>query len=188
MRRVFMVAACGLAVAGCSSTSGLDVFKSAPQTVSLQIESQPPGADATTSLGPGCKTPCALPVTPDKDFTVSYALKGYKPETVSVQVATSEGKTFVDPNPLVMELEALPAAAPKRRPVHRRPTAKKPAPTAAATAPKPAAAAPAAAPAAPATPAPAAASSPPPMTIPGSTAAPGSPPPGSTAPWPPIPQ
>jgi hypothetical protein len=172
-----MIAACGLAVAGCSTSSGLDIFKPAPQTVSLQIESQPPGADVTTSLGPACKTPCALPITPDKDFTVSYALKGYKPETVSVQVATSAGKTFVDPNPLVMELEALPAAQPKRRPVRRRPVAKKPAPTAAATAPKPAAAAPAA------SPAPAAASSPPPMTIPGSAAAP-----SSTTPWPPIQQ
>jgi hypothetical protein len=44
-------------LAGCSSLS-LDSFKPAPLMVKVALESAPPGADATTSLGPACKTPC----------------------------------------------------------------------------------------------------------------------------------
>jgi hypothetical protein len=57
MRRVIAIAAAGLTLAGCSSFS-FDAFKSTPPTVQLQLDSVPSGADALTSLGPGCKTPC----------------------------------------------------------------------------------------------------------------------------------
>ena len=41
--------------------------------VQVQLESTPPGADATTSLGPGCKTPCSVSVpAPDAGFTVTF--------------------------------------------------------------------------------------------------------------------
>ena len=39
--------------------------------VSLTIESDPPGADARTSNGASCRTPCMIPVAADREFTVS---------------------------------------------------------------------------------------------------------------------
>jgi hypothetical protein len=61
MRRVIAIAAAGLTLAGCSPFS-FDAFKSTPPTVQLQLDSVPSGADALTSLGPGCKTPCSVAV------------------------------------------------------------------------------------------------------------------------------
>ena len=49
MRRIIVIAAAGLSLAGCSSFS-LDSFKSAPPPMPVQLDSNPPGADAVTSL------------------------------------------------------------------------------------------------------------------------------------------
>jgi len=67
MRRVIAIAATGLSLAGCSSFSTdslTSYFQSTPPTVQLQLESTPPGAEAKTSIGPSCKTPCSMTVTP----------------------------------------------------------------------------------------------------------------------------
>jgi hypothetical protein len=56
MRRGIAIATAGLTLAGCSSFS-FDAFRSTPPTVQLQLDSVPSGADALTSLRPGCKTP-----------------------------------------------------------------------------------------------------------------------------------
>jgi len=73
MRRVVAIAVAGASLAGCSSFS-LDSFKPAPPMVKVALESTPPGADATTSLGPACKTPCAIDVpAPDAGFSVTFA-------------------------------------------------------------------------------------------------------------------
>jgi hypothetical protein len=114
MRRVVVIAVAGLSLAGCSSFS-LDAFKSAPPTVQVQLESNPPGADAKTSLGPSCKTPCSVsvPAPESNNFSVSYALAKYQTATVQVQVTrTSGGLTSPDtatgdPNPVVAELQPL---------------------------------------------------------------------------------
>ena len=75
MRRVIAIAVAGASLAGCSSFS-FDSFKSAPPPVQVQLESVPPGADATTSVGPGCKTPCSVAVAaPDAGFSVTFALR-----------------------------------------------------------------------------------------------------------------
>ena len=139
MRRVIAIAVAGASLAGCSSFS-FDYFKSTPPPVQVQLESVPSGADATTSVGPGCKTPCSIAVAaPDAGFTVTFALPKFQPVTVPVQVIRTPGDfstpatTTIDPNPVVAELQARrPAAARREKPM--RPKKPKP-PKAAATAP-----------------------------------------------------
>ncbi|MBR1195747.1 hypothetical protein JQ634_32665 [Bradyrhizobium sp. AUGA SZCCT0240] len=145
--RVFAIAVAGASLAGCSTFS-MDSFKPTPPPIQVQLESVPPGADATTSVGPGCKTPCSVAVAaPDAGFTVTFAMPRFQPVTVPVQVIrdpgdfTTPASVTVDPNPVVAELK--PAGPPPRK---MRPK-KKPKPAAAA----PAAASPFPSPAAPAT-------------------------------------
>src|SRR3978361_1645703 len=82
MRRVIaIVVACALAGAlgGCSSFS-MDAFRAAPPTVQVELDSVPPGADAVTSVGPSCKTPCSVAVAaPDAGFSVTYTLNKFQP-------------------------------------------------------------------------------------------------------------
>jgi hypothetical protein len=150
MRRVIVSAVAGLGLAGCSSFS-MDAFKSTPPAVNVQLESSPQGADARTSLGPGCKTPCSVSVPAADSFTVTYTLNRFQPLTVPVQVIripgdfTTPASTTVDPNPVVGELQpAGPPPKPTRKPM--RPKKPKPKPAAAAPAaspfPQPAAPAP----------------------------------------------
>ena len=69
MKRVVAIAACALSLAGCSSMPSWMQFdtpgfmKSAPAATTMQFESEPAGAEAKTSLGQACRTPC----TPDGD-------------------------------------------------------------------------------------------------------------------------
>jgi hypothetical protein len=160
--------ATGCALAACSS--GSDFFiAAAPPVMTLQFESEPPGAEVKTSTNQTCRTPCALAV-PAADLTATYTLKGFQTQTVPVKVQAPEAPRenpnprFL-PNPVYAELEV---AGPAKRPAARRPVAQKPAPrttagapTASSTRPRPT---PAASP--PATSAPAAASPWPPATNP----------------------
>ncbi len=140
MRRVIVSAVAGLGLAGCSSFS-MDAFKSTPPPVNVQLESAPPGADARTSLGPGCKTPCAVSVPAADSFTVTYTLNKFQPLTVPVQVIRIPGdfstpaSTTVDPNPVVGELQPAVPPKPVRKPM--RPKRPKPKPAAAAPAASP---------------------------------------------------
>jgi hypothetical protein len=145
MRRVIVITVAGLSLAGCSSMPSLswDAFKPTPPTVQVQLESAPPGADARTSLGPGCKTPCSVAVTlPDTGFTVTYMLPRFEPATVPVQVIrnpgdfTSAGSTTIDPNPVFAELR--PAGPPPKAVRKRMMRPKKPKPPRGAAAPPPA--------------------------------------------------
>ena len=78
MRPVIAIAIAGVALAGCSSMS-FDAFKATPPTVQVQLELTPPGADAVTSLGPACKTPCSVAVAaPDSGFSVTYTLNKFQ--------------------------------------------------------------------------------------------------------------
>ena len=134
--RVFAIAVAGAALAGCSSFS-MDSFKPAPPVVPVQLESVPPGADATTSLGPGCKTPCTVSVpAPDDGFTVTFNLPRFQPVTVPVQVIRNPGdftvpaSTIIEPSPVFAELK--PAGPPPRA---RKPMRPKKKPKSAAAAP-----------------------------------------------------
>jgi hypothetical protein len=121
MRRVIAIAVAGASLGGCSSMPSLswDYFKSTPPPIQVQLESTPPGADAKTSLGPGCKTPCSVSVpAPDAGFSVTYSLNRFQPATVPVQVIRNPGdlttpaSTTTDPNPVFAELQ--PAGPPPK--------------------------------------------------------------------------
>ena len=167
MRRVLAILACGFTVAGCAS--GSDALKSATPTTTLQFESEPAGAEVKTSTGQTCKTPCALAV-PAADLMASYALKGYKPQTVPVKLVPpqdtrpdTEGSSTAtlpsfQPSPVYAELEK---AGPERKPAApRRPKPAAAANTAPADAPAPA---------------------------PAARSAPAAPAPTAASPWPPAP-
>ena len=146
MRRIIAIAVTAASLAGCSSLS-FDSFKPAPPLVKVALESVPPGADATTSLGPGCKTPCSIDVpAPDAGFSVTFAGPRFQPVTVPVQVIRNPGDfaspptTITDPSPVFAEL--TPAGPPPKARKPMRP--KKPKPPKAAAAPAPAPAQPAA--------------------------------------------
>jgi hypothetical protein len=124
MLRARLIAATGLAfagiaLAGCSGASWmpsmpswLQVKPPAPAVQALQFESEPPGADVHAIDGQTCRTPCslALPLTAQ---TVNFALNGYLPQSVSVDVTQPTDRladnslpppNFV-PNPVVVTLQ-----------------------------------------------------------------------------------
>jgi hypothetical protein len=176
MYRVIAIVGAGLALAACSSSSNFfDSLKPAPSVETVRFESEPPGAEAKTSAGQTCRTPCALALPSEGSYTVTFSLNGYQPDTEQLApTAVGDGTTQLRPNPVVVELTPAPPP-PKpthKKPVHKKPAAKKPGAAAPAAkkpvAKKPAAKPTAAAPAAPPPPAPAA--------IP--------PAPAATSPWP----
>lgn len=134
--RIIAVVAASLSLAGCSSFSMPDMFKSTPPSATIQLESLPVGAEARASSGETCKTPCSLSVAAAENLSVTFSLPKYQPETVPVQIIRdpSGPGVVVDPNPVYAELQpALPAkkgrAAPKAAPKPKKP---RPAPAAAA--------------------------------------------------------
>jgi hypothetical protein len=183
MNRVIAVVACGLTVTACTSwmpSFDMPSFGSGSAAeASLAVESDPPGAQASTPGGASCTTPCRLSVAPSGPFAVNIALNGYVPQSVPVRIVQPDdprlgsyeggsGAVRLDPNPVYVELERAPAPPPpqKKKPAKPRPA------SAARSAPATAAAAtqvPGEPPAAPTT---AAASA--------AAAQPG----GATAPWP----
>jgi len=180
MSRVIAVMACGFMLAACSATMpSLDFLRSAPQPETLAVESEPPGAEAKTSLGESCRTPCKLSVQPGSEFSVTLALSGYQSQTVSVR-PEAEGAPRLAPNPVHVDLRQ--AAPPKKL------VAKKKKPVAAAA--RPAAPPPmaSAAPAPASTPAPTSAPAPAPAPAPALAPAPAAPteaaPSATNYPWP----
>ena len=69
--RIIVVVAAGLGLAGCSSFSMPDMFKSTPPSASIQLESLPAGAEARASSGETCKTPGSLSVVAAENFSVT---------------------------------------------------------------------------------------------------------------------
>lgn len=136
MRRVIAIAVVGASLGGCSSFSVGDYFKSTPPSLQVQLESNPPGADAKTSLGPGCKTPCTVSVSaPETGFSVEYTLPKFQPAVVEVKLVQNSGETITDPNPVYAELQ--PAGPPKAKGTKPKSVKKKPKPAASSPAPSP---------------------------------------------------
>jgi hypothetical protein len=132
MSRVIAVAACGFALAACSmSMPSLSFLQSGPASEVLRVESEPPGADARTSQGQSCRTPCELTVTSGGEMTVSYALNGYQPQTLQVRAEAPPqsygdgGSVRLQPNPVYAELQPVRPPAKKKPAVKRKQTAQK---------------------------------------------------------------
>jgi len=98
-------------------------------TEQFQIVSDPPGAEARTSMGLVCTTPCTLQVGRKDEFTVTISKAGYQPAQipVSTKVNTGGGPAFADaltgagpdhhPNPVEADLVPLkPTRARPRKP------------------------------------------------------------------------
>ena len=143
MSRAIAVIACCFMLAACSATMpSLDFARSAPQAESLAIESEPPGAEAKSTLGESCRTPCQLSVQPGSEFSVTLALSGYQPQTVSVrpEAQGASAAPRLAPNPVKVSLQAVTTSkkpiAKKKKPVATaaRPAAPRPVVSAAATA------------------------------------------------------
>jgi hypothetical protein len=121
--RVVAVASLGIGVAGCGISNWMPSwdlsFPSAPPPAStVQLESEPAGADAKSSVGPSCRTPCALTIATANPFTVTFSLTGYEPQTVPVAPRPGgdprDGQALkFDPDPVYAQLEPLAPAAPK---------------------------------------------------------------------------
>jgi hypothetical protein len=125
----------------------LDGLKPAPAMDTVRFESEPPGAEAKTSTGQTCRTPCALALPVTAPMTVSFSLNGYQTETETVEPISAIGSpTQLRPNPVTVELTPAPPQ-PAKKPVAKKGSAKpagaKPAAPKPAARPKPAAAAPA---------------------------------------------
>jgi hypothetical protein len=135
MKRVIAVAACGFTLSACSSWMpsfdwSMPSFSGGGggAAASLAIESDPPGAQASTQNGGSCVTPCRLNVAVSGPFTVNVALNGYIPQSVPVRVVAPDdprlgsadaggNEPHLDPNPLYVELQPAPPPPPPPRKV-----------------------------------------------------------------------
>jgi hypothetical protein len=129
MRRVIAISAWGVALGACSgSLPNLNFLQSAPPTEVLHIESEPPGAEAKTTQGPSCRTPCELKLQASSEFSVIFSLDGYQPQTVAVvrqapptaagpqdpEVAAPAARFA--PNPVYVELVRAAKKEPAKKP------------------------------------------------------------------------
>jgi hypothetical protein len=134
--RALVVSGFALLLCACSGWprgAGFGLFGSTPAmpaTASIDLDSDPQGAEAKTSLGASCQTPCALDVPTSAAFSVTFTREGYTAQTVPVQVQRDQEKATVKfaPNPVFAQLPPAPGA--KKKPA-------KPAPKPAAAAPAP---------------------------------------------------
>ena len=156
MRRVLVITASSIALAGCASFSlpsfELPSFQSKPAASTVEFESEPPGAEVKTSTGQTCRTPCALSVTAN-ELSATFALTGYQPQTVPVRMTAAAEAVDPNtgqispprmvPNPVYVELLLAPPVrkpppAAKPAPAKKPKTAAKPKPAAQPMAPAPA--------------------------------------------------
>ena len=132
MYRVIAIVIGGLALAACSSTPdwmNLDVLKPAPVMDTVRFESEPPGAEAKTSNGQTCRTPCALALPSNAPIAVTFSLNGYQPDSENIEpIANSNGLPEFRPNPVQVELTpAPPPPKPLKKPAAKKKTGAKPA-------------------------------------------------------------
>ena len=101
MKRTVAIAVCGLSLAGCSGMPSMPSFSLpgfGPATTTVQFELEPAGAEARTSTGQTCRTPCSLAVT-STEFTVGFGLAGYQSQTIPVRISASTKLSTRTPGP-----------------------------------------------------------------------------------------
>jgi hypothetical protein len=146
MYRFFIIVGGALALAACSSSPdwlNLDGLKPAPIMDTVRFESEPPGAEAKTSNGQSCRTPCALALPVNSPITVTFTLNGYQPESESIEPISVTGSPMqLRPNPVMVELTPAPPSLqkPVKKPAPKKKTSAKPAAAKPAARAKPAAA------------------------------------------------
>jgi hypothetical protein len=88
--RILTIFAIALTMGGCAT-----VTRGTTDTIS--VTSEPPGAQATTSLSNACTTPCTFDVPRMTEFVVTFNAPGYKPQEIPVktQIATAGAAGFV---------------------------------------------------------------------------------------------
>ncbi len=134
-RAGFVVTAAAAAMAGAlAGCSGLSLAASAwlkpdrtPQLETLQLQSEPTGAEVRTAQGQTCQTPCSLAVVAENQ-SVTFTKSGFIPQTVQITVsapaehswfARSKPSTLM-PNPVGAALKAVPPeVVPPPKPVAR---------------------------------------------------------------------
>jgi hypothetical protein len=97
----FALMMCGLGLAACGSMPNFDSLKPKPTTTVLLVQSDPARAEARSSLGGTCRTPCTMAIATAGDFTVGFAREGYEPQTVTVHSTMSEGDYMTAPSPVL---------------------------------------------------------------------------------------
>jgi PEGA domain len=119
MTRIIFVFACGLGLSACSGWVLNNPIEGGSQredrTTSLSLESEPPGAQAQTSQGQSCRTPCTLRV-PTADVMIVFNLPGYQNETITVRAGPSADARPDPDAPIVIALAPNPVFA-KLRPM-----------------------------------------------------------------------
>ena len=88
---------------------------------------QPPGAEAKTSNGQTCRTPCALALPTEAPLTVTFTLNGYLPDTETLDPISIDRQPDrrLQPNPVLVELAPAPPPPKPVKPVKKKPVAKK---------------------------------------------------------------
>jgi hypothetical protein len=116
--RAIIVLVSGGVAAACTSITTSELFQM-PTAGSLVIDSSPPGAEARTSNGGVCRTPCEMELPFADQFTVTYTLDGYAPQTVMVRSVAVRKEALIDvtppdfrPNPVRVELKPAPPPEP----------------------------------------------------------------------------
>src|SRR5262249_21441669 len=80
-------------------------------SATIHLNSDPQGAEATTSLGSSCQTPCSIKFVIERSFTVTFTHRGFVSSTVPVeteapQPGTSDAK--FSPDPVFAALQPIP--------------------------------------------------------------------------------
>jgi hypothetical protein len=124
MRRIILIVACGFTLTACAdylpSFPSFGFLKSSAPMEQLRIESEPQGAEAKSSQGPTCQTPCELSVASSSDFLVTVSMTGYRTLTIPVRPESPGGQ--LQPNPVFAELQPVVRPTPATKP----PVKKKP--------------------------------------------------------------
>lgn len=111
----------------------------------IQLQSEPAGAEAKTSSGSSCQTPCSLELATNGDTLVTFSLDGYQPQTITVKPAPPAGHVepgtyptvALTPNPVFAQLDPIAPSAVKKRKPAKHVAAAKPRPPVAQPAPQP---------------------------------------------------